>query len=63
MSKQYNIETEDSKNLKIIKEIEDNLTEISDNIEKIYIKLDTSSIQDEKFLIDSLVIEAKKKVY
>ena len=56
-----NIETEESKNLKIIKEIEDDLTEISDNIEKIFIKLDTSSIQDEKFLIDSLVIEAKKE--
>ena len=56
-----NIETEESKNFKIIKEIEEDLTEISGNIEKIFIKLDTSSIQDAKFLIDSLVIEAKKE--
>ena len=50
-----------SKNLKALKEIEQDLTEISDNIEKIFLKLDTSSIHDEKFLIDSLIIEAKKE--
>ena len=50
-----------SKNLKTLKEIDEDLTEISDNIEKIFLKLDTSSIHDEKFLIDSLIVEAKKE--
>ena len=47
--------------LKIVKEIGEDLIEISENIEKLFIKLDTSIIQDEKYLIDSLVIEAKKE--
>ena len=51
----------ESNNLKALKEIGQDLTEISDNIEKIFLKLDTSSIHDEKFLIDSLIIEAKKE--
>ena len=51
----------ESDNLKALKEIGQDLTEISDNIEKIFLKLDTSSIHDEKFLIDSLIIEAKKE--
>ena len=52
---------EESKNLKIIKEIEQDLIELSENIENIFLKLDTSLIHDEKYLIDSLVIEAKKE--
>jgi hypothetical protein len=52
---------EESKNIKILKEIKNDLIEISDNIEKLYIKLDTSLIQDEKYLIDSIIIEAKKE--
>ena len=51
----------ESKNLKIVKEIEEDLIKISENIEKMFLKLDTSLIQDEKYLIDSLVIEAKKE--
>ena len=51
----------ESDNLKALKEIGQDLTEISDNIEKIFLKLDTSSIHDEKFIIDSLIIEAKKE--
>ena len=51
----------ESDNLKALKEIGQDLTEISDNIEKIFLKLDTSSIHDEKFLIDSLIIKAKKE--
>ena len=52
---------EKCESLKKLEEIENDLVEISENIEKIYLKLDSSLIQDEKYLIDSLVIEAKKK--
>ena len=52
---------EKCESLKKLEEIENDLVEISENIVKIYLKLDSSLIQDEKYLIDSLVIEAKKK--
>ena len=49
-----------SKNLLTLEEIDNDLTEISENIEKLFLQMDTSLIQDEKYLIDSIVIEAKK---